>query len=177
VVLQARATVVCRSDWHGWGGHDPDIHLPHVPGHEFAGNVVARGRDVKRRRIGDRVTVPFVAGWGACAQCHSGIHQVCDYQFQPGFTHWGSFAQYVAIQQADINLVALPPEPGFATAASLGSHGMQAYRYDAMLVMMKNGRLAPQKLVGRTIDLEQSIAALMAMERFENAGVTVVTEF
>ena len=59
----------------------------------------------------------------------------------------------------------------------LGSHGMQAHRYDAMLAMIQSGKLAPGKLVGRTISLEQSMEALMSMDRFEGAGVTVVTEF
>ena len=59
----------------------------------------------------------------------------------------------------------------------LGSHGMQAHRYDAMLAMIESGQLAPDRLVGRRISLEQSIAALMAMDKFEGTGVTVVTEF
>ena len=36
VVLKVEATGVCRSDWHGWMGHDSDIELPHIPGHELA---------------------------------------------------------------------------------------------------------------------------------------------
>jgi alcohol dehydrogenase len=58
-----------------------------------------------------------------------------------------------------------------------GTHGMQAHRYDAMFAMIEAGTLKPEKLVGKTISLEQSIAALMAMDRFENTGVTVITEF
>jgi alcohol dehydrogenase len=46
-----------------------------------------------------------------------------------------------------------------------------------MLAMIESGMLTPGKLVGRTIRLEQSIDALMSMDRFEGAGVTVVTEF
>ncbi|MDC7713698.1 zinc-dependent alcohol dehydrogenase family protein [Vogesella sp. LYT5W] len=319
VVIKVMATGVCRSDWHGWVGHDPDIRLPHVPGHEFSGVVEAVGKQVTKWRVGDRVTVPFVAGCGHCPECHSGNHQVCDHQFQPGFTHWGSFAEYVSIHQADINLVSLPETLDFTTAASLGcrfvtsfravvdqgktsagqwvavhgcggvglsaimianaiganviaidisedkldlaralgsvatvnaakvanvveavqeitrggahvsldalghpvtcfnsvsnlrkrgkhvqvglmlgehstpaipmskviaheleilgSHGMQAHRYDAMFAMMKSGKLTPEKLIGRTINLEQSIEVLMNMDKFEVAGVTVVTEF
>ncbi|MFN2276138.1 MAG: alcohol dehydrogenase catalytic domain-containing protein, partial [Candidatus Promineifilaceae bacterium] len=91
VVLRVLASGLCRSDWHGWQGHDPDITLPHVPGHELAGEVVAVGSQVQRHAAGERVTLPFVCGCGHCPQCVSGNHQVCDFQFQPGFTHWGSF--------------------------------------------------------------------------------------
>ena len=319
VVVKVQATGVCRSDWHGWVGHDTDIVLPHVPGHELAGTVEAVGKDVTRWKVGDRVTVPFVGGCGSCPECHSGNQQVCEKQFQPGFTHWGSFAQYVSIHKADLNLVALPESLDFATAASLGcrfvtsfravvdqgktsagqwvavhgcggvglsaimiahavganvvaidisedklamaramgavatvnatqvanvveavmeitqggahvsldalghpttcfnsisnlrrrgkhvqvglmlaenstpaipmakviaheleilgSHGMQAHRYGAMLDMVRTGKLAPEKLVGKKINLQQSIDALMNMDKFEVAGVTVITEF
>jgi alcohol dehydrogenase len=128
VVLEVGATGVCRSDWHGWMGHDPDIVLPHVPGHEIAGVVAAVGRDVKHWQEGDRVTLPFVCGCGTCGQCKSGNHQVCDNQFQPGFTAWGSYAEYVAIDYADTNLVALPDEVEFVTAASLGCRFATSYR-------------------------------------------------
>jgi alcohol dehydrogenase len=319
VVVQVKATGVCRSDWHGWVGHDADIHPPHVPGHELAGVVAAIGKDVTKWQTGDRVTVPFVGGCGACPQCASGHQQVCDHQFQPGFTHWGSFAEYVSIHHADTNLVRLPDSLEFPAAASLGcrfvtsfravvdqgrtsagqwvavhgcggvglsaimianaiganvvaidisedalrlarslgavaavnakqvanvveavieltnggahvsldalghpttcfnsisnlrkrgkhiqvglllaeqstpaipmskviaheleilgSHGIQAHRYDALFAMIEAGKLKPEKLIGRTITLEQAIDALVQMDKFEVAGVTVVTEF
>ena len=128
VVLKVEATGLCRSDWHGWMGHDADIELPHVPGHELAGTVIELGRGVSKFSVGDRVTVPFVGGCGKCDQCATGNHQVCDYQFQPGFTHWGSFAQYVGIHYADTNLVRLPDEISFETAASLGCRFITSYR-------------------------------------------------
>ncbi|MBT5187558.1 MAG: zinc-dependent alcohol dehydrogenase family protein [Kordiimonadaceae bacterium] len=319
VVVKVMATGVCRSDWHGWIGHDPDIELPHVPGHELAGTIEAVGKDVKNWKIGDRVTVPFVSGCGSCPECHSGNHQVCDDQFQPGFTHWGSFAEYVGLHYADTNLVRLPDEINFNTAASLGcrfvtsfravvdqghvcagqwvavhgcggvglsaimiansfganviavdlddeklkfaqeigavatlnankisnipeaimeitkggvhvsldalghpitcansirslkkrgkhiqvgllvadqstpnipmdivvaneleiigSHGIQAYRYPEMMEMIKTGKLMPEKLIGKQINLEQSIDALINMDKFETTGVTVVSKF
>jgi alcohol dehydrogenase len=319
VVLKVMASGVCLSDWHGWQGHDPDIVLPHVPGHELAGVVEAVGKGVARWRAGDRVTLPFVGGCGRCPQCASGNQQVCDYQFQPGFTHWGSFAEYVSIRYADENLVRLPDTMDFVTAASLGcrfatsfravvdqgrvtegewvavygcggvglsaamiasafgaqvvvidisdaklefateigavaginasttgdvagavreltdggahvsldaignagvcfnaidglrkrgrhiqvglmtgdqqlpripmhkvianeleirgSHGMQAHRYDEMLAMIETGRLAPERLIGRTIALEESIAALTSMDTFGTTGVTVIDRF
>ena len=319
VVLKVMASGVCLSDWHGWQGNDPDIKLPHVPGHELAGVVEAVGDEVTQWKLGDRVTVPFVGGCGKCPECASGNHQVCDHQFQPGFTHWGSFAEYVAIHYADVNLVRLPPEMSFETAASLGcrfatsfraivdrgqvsagqwvvvhgcggvglsaimiasalgakvlavdisdeklalaiqlgaddslnvnsvanvsdairdltgggahvsvdaignaevcfnsinslrkrgrhvqiglmveedsqpkipmdkvlaneleilgSHGMQAHRYAEMLEMIVAGKLSPERLIGKTISLEESISVLTSMHDFSTTGVTIITEF
>ena len=128
VVIEVGASGVCRSDWHGWMGHDPDIVLPHVPGHELAGTIVATGKLVRRFKAGDRVTVPFVGGCGHCHHCHAGQPQVCPDQFQPGFTAWGSFAEHVAIAHADHNLVALPDTLAFDTAAALGCRFVTAFR-------------------------------------------------
>jgi len=128
IVLKVEATGVCRSDWHGWMGNDPDIRLPHVPGHEMAGIIAELGSDVEGWAVGDRVTLPFVCGCGQCAQCASGNQQVCDQQSQPGFTHWGSYAQFVAVDYAETNLVALPDEINFVTAASLGCRFATSYR-------------------------------------------------
>lgn len=128
VVVKVTATGLCRSDWHGWMGHDSDIDLPHVPGHELAGVIEAVGADVKNFKVGDRVTVPFVSGCGTCVECHSGNQQVCDNQRQPGFTHWGSFAEYVLLDYADINVVKLPEEIEDTTAAILGCRFITSFR-------------------------------------------------
>lgn len=127
VVLDVRATGVCRSDWHAWRGHEP-VALPHVPGHELAGVVAEVGAGVNRWRPGDRVTVPFVCGCGACEHCRAGDAQVCPHQTQPGFTGPGSFAERVALHAADTNLVALPDSVDFVTAASLGCRFATAFR-------------------------------------------------
>jgi len=141
-VLKVEATGVCRSDWHGWMGHDKDITLPHVPGHEIAGTVETVGRHVNDWKAGDRVTVPFVCGCGSCEQCDSGNHQICDNQTQPGFTHWGSYAEYVRIDYADTNLVALPESIDFVTAAGLGCRFATSFR-----AIVAQGKVAPEKWV------------------------------
>ncbi len=128
VVVEVGATGVCRSDWHAWSGHDGDVVLPHVPGHELAGTVAAVGTHVRRWSVGDRVTVPFVCGCGRCEPCRRGAEQVCLHQTQPGFTHWGSFAELVALDAADVNLVALPDELPFVAAAALGCRFATAFR-------------------------------------------------
>lgn len=128
IVLEVRATGVCRSDWHGWMGHDRDIVVPHVPGHEMAGVIAAVGKDVRQHAVGERVTLPFVCGCGDCEQCASGNQQVCDHQSQPGFTHWGCYAEFVAVHYADGNLVKLPDDVDVTTAASLGCRFATAFR-------------------------------------------------
>ncbi|MFA5669307.1 MAG: zinc-dependent alcohol dehydrogenase family protein [Balneolaceae bacterium] len=318
-IIKVKATGLCRSDWHGWMGHDKDIKLPHVPGHELAGVVEAVGKDVQHFKVGDRVTSPFVCGCGTCPQCISGNHQVCDNQSQPGFTHWGSFAEYVSLDFADTNLVKIPEDISYVTAASLGcrfitsfravvaqaqvtggqyvvihgcggvglsaimianalgaqviavdindqalelakevgafatingtnnsslvdeilhltkggahvsldalgsqvtcfnsisnlrkrgkhiqiglmtgdhqypkipmdkvlaneleiigSHGMQAYIFPEMFEMIKNGKLQPEKLIGKTISLDEVTSFLPNMNKFENQGITVIDSF
>jgi alcohol dehydrogenase len=128
VVIEVAATGLCRSDWHGWMGHDPDIQLPHVPGHELSGVVAKVGPEVRDWTRGDRVTVPFVCACGECDTCRRGEQQVCEQQFQPGFTGWGSFAELVAIDRADVNLVRIPDGVDFEAAASLGCRFASAYR-------------------------------------------------
>ena len=142
VVIAVKACGICRSDWHGWMGNDRDIKLPHVPGHELAGIIETVGADVRNFRSGDRVTLPFVCGCGACTQCLSGNQQVCDHQFQPGFTAWGGFSQYVAIEYADANLIRLPDELDFVTAASLGCRFITSFR-----AVKDQGKVAPDQWV------------------------------
>ena len=140
VVIEVRASGLCRSDLFAWHGHDPGIALPHVPGHELTGVVAEAGPDVSRWSAGDRVTVPFCCGCGACEQCSLGNEQICDNYFQPGFTHWGSFARYCAISHADTNVAALPDSVSFEHGSILGCRMITAYR-----ALVERARLSHQE--------------------------------
>ncbi len=85
-------------------------------------------REVGTRQVGERVTVPFVCGCGRCSYCLAGDAQVCPDQYQPGFTGPGSFADLVALPAADLNLVPLPDDLDFVTAAALGCRFATAFR-------------------------------------------------
>jgi alcohol dehydrogenase len=185
VVIDVRATGLCRSDWHAWRGHEP-VPLPHTPGHELAGVVAATGAGTRSWSVGDRVTVPFVLGCGECEQCRAGDAQVCVDQRQPGFTGPGSFADQVAVERADFNLVGLPPDLDFVTAASLGCRFATAFR-----ALTAHGRVEPQEwlavhgcggvglsavmigaaLGARVVAVDISAAALW---RAESVGATAV---
>ena len=126
-VVRVRASGVCRSDWHAWMGHDASVTPPHVPGHEFAGEVVATGPEVRSVRAGDRVTAPFCCGCGRCDACRTGHQNLCHHEYQPGFDGPGSFAEYVFVPHADVNIVPLPEPLGFDAAASLGCRFMTSF--------------------------------------------------
>jgi D-arabinose 1-dehydrogenase-like Zn-dependent alcohol dehydrogenase len=174
VVVRVMATGLCRSDWHAWAGHD-EITLPHVPGHELAGVVASIGAGVERWAVGDRVTVPFVCGCGRCEWCRTGQAQVCPGQRQPGFTHWGSFAEFVALHAADTNLVAIPDQVGFEAAAGLGCRFATAFRALAGRARVTDGEwvtvigaggvglsavMIARALGGRVIAVDRNPAAL-----------------
>jgi alcohol dehydrogenase len=128
VVLKVEACGVCRSDHHGWSGVDPDVALPHVPGHEFAGTVLEAGPACHGFRVGDRVTAPFILACGDCPDCRAGEPTVCNHQHVVGFSGWGAFAEMLAVPRADFNLVKLPDQLGFAEAAAMGCRLTTAFR-------------------------------------------------
>ena len=142
VVLAVEATGLCRSDVHAWHGHDADVRLPHTPGHELVGRITALGPQVRRWRVGQRVTTPFVLACGSCPECERGDGQVCRRQTQPGFSHEGSFAQAVALRHADANLVAVPADVEPGAAALLGCRFATAYRGLVLLAHLRAGESA-----------------------------------
>jgi alcohol dehydrogenase len=139
VMIRVKAVGVCRSDWHGWKGHDSDIvnhGLPFVPGHEVSGIVTQVGKYVTSFRTGDRVAVPFILSCGSCLYCSCDRSTVCVQQKQPGFTQYGGFAEFLALPRAERNLAHIPLNVTFQQAAALGCRFTTAYR-----AVLQQGRL------------------------------------
>ena len=127
-VIRVEANGICRSDWHAWAEHWPGfLKLPHVLGHEMCGVVEAVGPDVTRFQPGARVIVPFSGGDGVCPWCRDGMPHICDDPVMPGFRSWGGYAQFVRVDRADINLVALPEAVSFVAGAGMGCRFMTAF--------------------------------------------------
>ncbi len=132
-IVRVMANGICRTDWALWSDNfwagGPRISAPFVLGHEFAGVVEEVGSEVRRWRVGDRVTFPMNPGDGTCAMCRAGHQHVCAHgdTLVPGVSYWGAFAEYVAVRFADVNLVALPESLGFVAAASLGCRYIAAF--------------------------------------------------
>jgi alcohol dehydrogenase len=140
ILIRVLATGICRSDWHGWKGHDSDIKdhgLPLCPGHEVSGVVVAVGSDCVKFVPGDRVAVPFILSCGVCKYCLDEKSTVCINQKQPGFTQFGAFAEYLALPRADRNVKHLPNGVSFVQAAALGCRFTTAYR-----AVVQQGRMS-----------------------------------
>ena len=125
-ILRVEANGICRSDWHCWDG-TWTLPLPWVMGHEFCGILVEVGSQVHNFKVGDRVIAPFIGGRGTCESCRQGLPHMCVDPVKPGFGYWGGMAQFVEIQVADFNLVAMPESVEFATAAALGCRYMTSW--------------------------------------------------
>lgn len=104
VLLRVTSTTVCGTDQKIFGGHFPGTPFPHIPGHEFAGEVAALGEGVDEVLPGDRVGVEVHVGCGRCARCLEGLYQLCQNYGRPdkghahiGFTVPGGLAEYTAV--------------------------------------------------------------------------------
>lgn len=141
VVVKVEASGICRSDWHAWMGDWEWIglspELPIIPGHEFGGEVVAIGNEVQNYKVGDRVTSPFHHGCTHCSNCMSGNSNRCDNLEIFGFNFDGAYAEYVLITEADFNLIELPEEVDFQSAAAIGCRYMTGFH------AVNRGRVQP----------------------------------
>ncbi|HEX2866620.1 MAG TPA: zinc-dependent alcohol dehydrogenase [Ignavibacteriales bacterium] len=123
VIIKVSSTAICGSDLHLYDGYIPTAEKGDVFGHEFMGEVVERGVDVKRLNVGDRVVVPFPISCGECFYCKQELYSLCDnsnpnkkmaekvYGYSPagiyGYSHiFGGFpggqAEYVRVPYADV---------------------------------------------------------------------------
>ncbi len=84
----------------------------------------------------------------------------------------------VGLMVGDHSNAAIPWDRVIAAELEIrGSHGMQAFEYGNMLQMILAGSLRPERLVGKTVTLEESLKELETMDRFTGVGVTVIDRF
>ena len=128
-ILRVTLTAICGSDLHLYGNYVPTMMRGDILGHEFMGEIVEVGADVKNLRPGDRVIVPFPICCGRCFFCKSGQWSLCDntnpnawmveamYGFAGagiyGYSHLyggypGGQAEFVRVPFADVNPLKIP---------------------------------------------------------------------
>ncbi|HET6803040.1 MAG TPA: alcohol dehydrogenase catalytic domain-containing protein, partial [Casimicrobiaceae bacterium] len=77
-IVRVTSTAICGSDLHLYNGFIPTMKKGDVLGHEFMGEVVELGRDVRNLKVGDRVVVPFPIACGACFACEAKMFSLCE---------------------------------------------------------------------------------------------------
>lgn len=128
-IIRVTSTAICGSDLHLYNGFVPSMKRGDVLGHEFMGEVVEVGRDVRNLGVGDRVVVPFPIACGHCAQCEREMYSLCEnsnpnawmaeklWGYSPcgifGYSHLlggyaGGQAEYVRVPFADVGPLKVP---------------------------------------------------------------------
>jgi threonine dehydrogenase-like Zn-dependent dehydrogenase len=78
VIVRITRTAICGSDLHLYGGYIPTMKQGDIVGHEFMGEIVEVGSEVKKFTVGDRVVVPFTICCGQCWHCKQGLWSLCE---------------------------------------------------------------------------------------------------
>ncbi|RPJ60545.1 MAG: glutathione-dependent formaldehyde dehydrogenase [Acidobacteria bacterium] len=130
-IVEITSTSICGSDLHLYNGFVPGVLNGDILGHEFMGEVVDVGKEVKKLKVGDRIVVPFPISCGNCWYCRQGMFSLCDnsnpnawraekmWGYSPagiyGYSHVlggyaGGQAQYARVPFADVDHIKVPPE-------------------------------------------------------------------
>jgi threonine dehydrogenase-like Zn-dependent dehydrogenase len=128
-IVKVTSTAICGSDLHLLDGYVPTMEKGDILGHEFMGEIVELGRDVKNLKLGDRVVIPFPIACGNCFFCQEKLYSVCEnsnpnawmakkmWGHSPagifGYSHLtggyaGGQAQYVRVPFADVGPLKIP---------------------------------------------------------------------
>lgn len=128
-IIKITSTAICGSDLHLYDGYIPTMQSGDILGHEFMGEVVEVGSEVKRVQVGQRVVVPFTIACGNCFFCQRDLWSLCDntnpnawmvekmYGHSPsglfGYSHMmggyaGGQAEYARVPHADVGLLEIP---------------------------------------------------------------------
>lgn len=104
VLLKVRSTTLCATDMKVFSGRFAGVKYPHIPGHEFSGEVMEKGPGVQGLDPGTRVGVEVHVGCGLCSQCLQGYYTLCEHygdrqwgHAHIGFTINGGLAEYVSV--------------------------------------------------------------------------------
>jgi len=128
-IVKITSTAICGSDLHLYNGFIPTMQSGDIMGHEFMGEVVELGSQVKNLKKGDRVVIPFTISCGSCFFCNQDLWSLCDnsnpnaglaekiYGHSPaglfGYSHLtggyaGGQAEYVRVPFADVGPLKIP---------------------------------------------------------------------
>jgi threonine 3-dehydrogenase len=124
VLIKVRRTAICGTDihiyqWDDWA--QKTIPVPMAVGHEFSGEIVETGIEVKGYEIGDRVSAEGHVTCGFCRNCRAGRRHLCRSAVGIGVNRQGAFADYIAVPA--FNIFKLPDAISNEMAAILDPFG------------------------------------------------------
>ncbi len=110
LLVKVKACAICGGDLRTFHHGHAAIKPPIILGHEFAGEIVAAGKQVQQYAVGDRVIVAPGIGCGHCSYCLSGNQHLCYHRLTLGHQYHGGFAEFVripaiAVQAGNVNLI------------------------------------------------------------------------
>jgi threonine dehydrogenase-like Zn-dependent dehydrogenase len=132
-IVKISSTAICGSDLHLFNGFMPTMEHGDILGHEFMGEVMEVGKNVKKLKVGDRVVVPFPIACGACWSCRNDMWSLCENSnpnawiaekmlgHSPagvfGYSHMlggfaGGQAEYARVPFADVGPLKVPSDLG-----------------------------------------------------------------
>ncbi|GAT67288.1 glutathione-dependent formaldehyde dehydrogenase [Planomonospora sp. ID91781] len=185
VIVKVRLTTTCGSDLHLLGGYIPAMRAGDVIGHEFIGEVVAVGSEVRRHKMGDRVVVCSFISCGRCWYCENDLWSLCDnantnpgigqalFGYEPGgvfgYSHAmggfkGSHAEYVRVPFADYGAFPVP-EGVDDTSALFASDSVPTGWMGAHLGGVKPGDVVAVWGCGAVGQMAARAAMLLGAER------------
>jgi threonine 3-dehydrogenase len=128
VLIKIKKTAICGTDihiykWDAWAART--IPLPLIIGHEFVGEIVDIGSEVKGFNVGDRVSGEGHIACGFCRNCRAGRRHVCRKNDSVGVTRTGCFAEYLVIPA--VNAYTIPDNISDNQAAILDPFGNAAH--------------------------------------------------
>lgn len=145
VLIEIEACGVCHSDVHvadgDWTQFSGIVKRPLILGHEIAGRVAEKGRDVRELEIGDRVGIPWIF-WtcGECEFCREGHENLCPKQKITGVTVDGGYAEFVKAPAS--HALKIPDTLSSVGAAPLFCAGVTVYRALKHSTISRGQRLA-----------------------------------
>jgi L-iditol 2-dehydrogenase len=131
-LVRIKATTLCATDLKVLAGNFPGVKFPHIPGHEWSGEIVEVGPGVTELQVGDRVGEEPHVGCGRCPRCLEGLYTLCfNYgkvetgHQHIGFTINGGMAEYCTCSVRALHK--LPPSVSYDEGAFTESVGVALY--------------------------------------------------
>lgn len=167
VLVNVKACAICGSDFHGWDGGSGRRQPPVIMGHEAAGVISRVGKNVKKWKVGDRVTFDSTVYCAKCWFCQHGMINLCEDRMVLGvscdeYNRDGAMAEYVAIPEHI--LYKLPDEVSFVQASCV----------EPLSVIVHAVSISNMKPGHRCVVAGAGVMGLLLLQVLKAAGATEV---